>query len=416
MADTNPFASLLTPARLEQARDAEFAQKYANADPWTRMAAEAGHKIAKAERAAGRGLTEEDIIAQRNENIMAGAQSRYGELIKTGKMSPDEAQAEALQEAIAGFAANGSWEQALALTQPLNALRTQALERRKLKAEAVFQETRPDVELEKAAATTTRAEVAQQLADLRVAVAQAKTETEVAKMRADIARLEAMAAWYQRKDMEGPGEKGPAADDSVFAKKQRVTTNEAVMGAAAAVNLMTTIKTIGLENPRVLTAAGPIITQLTTVAEGAKALMQGNGYEPEKDAAKFTRLIKDNIADQRLQAVTLDLAFAFARVRDPGGRLSNQDVEKAIEIVSGRGSPQARMATLDQALAHMDKQIRSTIKIKESEGYGPTQEAVTLYEEALAGYKGTGAKPKEGEADKDGWVTLPNGVRVREKK
>jgi len=75
---------------------------------------------------------------------MTAAQSKHAELVKSGKVTADEAQASVLEDAIKQFAANGEWEQALSLTQPLNTLKEQAANRRKLLADASYSESRPE--------------------------------------------------------------------------------------------------------------------------------------------------------------------------------------------------------------------------------------------------------------------------------
>lgn len=397
---TNPFATLITPDMLEAQRAQAVQERYAGADPFVRMAAEAGYKLGKNSRAQGYGLTEEDIKAKRNQNVMSSAEQKYAELIKSGKMDAEEAQAAVLEEAIAGFSANGSWEQALALTQPLNAIRSQQLERRKLKAEAAFQESRPDIEAMKADASLIKAEAAVQQAEAAASRAQtandrAQTQMALDTARATLAMVQASVGGFRPPSGDGGGGEGQGGGGTVYDKKRRQGVNQQLLSAASAADLMAQIREIGIADPRALTRAGGVMTSIATISESTKALMRQEGYDPEADARKYSETIKANISDQQLQSLVTDLAFAFARVRDPGGRLSNQDVENAVKIVSGAGSPQARMAVLDRAFANLHKQTKNAVEISRSEGYAPTPEAESIYARSMALY---GEKVKPGDS------------------
>jgi hypothetical protein len=121
--------------------------------------------------------------------------------------------------------------------------------------------------------------------------------------------------------------------------------------------------------------------------------MQGQGYSITKtrEGNDVNDLVKRNINDQKLQSVTIDLAFAFARTRDPGGRLSNQDVENAIKIVTGSGSPQARLELLDKVAEDMDRGLRTKVAVARERNYAPADSSWQAYEEARAAYQGIGA-------------------------
>jgi len=392
----NPFGGLVTPDVLKAQREAEFAQKYQNADPWVAMAAKAGFDYREAARARGIGLEDIDKKAKRNESIMSGAQTRYAQLVRDGKMDASEAQAAVLEEAIAGFSANGEWEQALALTQPLNTLITQSNERRKLKADAAWAEQRPDVETAKAEATLARAEAALQNAQTNEDKSRYMSELTLA--RAELAR--AQADWNnRRKDGGEGGGKDPA--NSVTGLKERIKSNEHALGASSALRLMSDIREVGLSDPGALTQAGPISTAITTVGASARALIAGAGYENPyltKEAQEDVRgLVARNITDQKLQAKVVDLAFAFARVRDPGGRLSNQDVEMAMKIVTGTGSPAARLAVLDDAYLGLTADFENYQKSRQSLGVGATDEALLAVKENRDRYEALRAQGQKGQ-------------------
>ena len=410
---TNPFAGLITPSSLAAQRDAEFIEQYKGADPWVRMAADAGRDVGNRSRAMGIGLTPEDKKAALNEKVLSGAQTRYAQLVKDGKMTADEAQQAILSEAISQFAANGAWEEALTLTQPLNTLAKQAEERRKLKAEADYQESRPVTEAYKAQSGRMTAEA--NITRAEAAVASAKSLGELRSAQIDLAQARADHARAQTEgeyiEQANPGAK-KGKNDSVFVLKERVKSDEAVQGAAAAAMLFSQALDLGMQDPGALTFAGPLATQLSAVAEGTKAAMAGRNYSitTTREGSVLAGLIARNVKDAKLHALTTDLAFAFARIRDPGGRLSNQDVENAVKIVTGEGSPQARIAVLRQAFKGMDVNIRNYKKSRDASDIGPNDVAWSTYEEAFKGYKDVEAKyrrPAAGKAPAKGAAAGP---------
>lgn len=403
-ADTNPFASLMTPETLRAQRIAKMEEEYADADPWTKMAAQAGFGIRERMREQGKMLEPEDIKAQRNATVLSGAQKRYAQLVKDGKMSADEAQAAVLQEAIAGFAANGSFEQALALTGPLTDLTKSIQERQKLKAQTVREEqniindaVKTDADVMRAEATMKTAIARGDEAAARVAVAEYDKQLKAAQTRLADAR----AAAALRGDGDGSGEKLSPRKEKV-----QISTNELLLGNATAARIMKQVLDVGLENPAGMTAAGPISTQLAVLSSGAKALIRGQQLDPEIMADGKTpveQYIRNNVTDQKLQALVTDLAFAFARSRDPGGRLSNQDVEKAMEIVSGAGTPATRIAVLEQAYNNLVQHGKDAVRSAKSLGIGipddsvaMTEEAYSEFDSALAAHKSKYAKKKPG--------------------
>lgn len=350
----NPFASLITPEVLEAQREAEFAAKYQQADPWVRGAAEAGFKIGQVNRSRGIGLTEDDLKAKRNQEIMSQSQAKYSEAMASGTMDADEAQAVALEDAIKGFAQNGNWEQALALTQPLAQLKSQALERRKLKAEAINIESKPDAkEVDQAIA----AAKAQQAYDAKI------QQLELAAMRAQTAADRAAAQnalngvqsefllWKMQQEKDNPKDK----KESAQAYKERVKMNTGVRAAAETADLMADLRESIASNPGAATLAGDLLTKVMKYGEATKALVAAGGYDPKltKDGTKVGDWLRQNVDNEAQHAQVIALAYAFARAQDPGGRLSNQDLEQAARVVSGEGSPASRITLLDNAFTRI---------------------------------------------------------------
>lgn len=420
----NPFASLITPEVLEAQREAEFAAKYQQADPWVRGAAEAGFKIGQVNRQRGIGLTEDDVKAARNQQIMSQSQAKYAEAMATGTMDADEAQAVALEDAIKGFSQNGNWEQALALTQPLAQLKSQALERRKLKAEAINIESKPDAkEVDQAIA----AAKAQQQYDAKI------QQLELAAMRAQTAAdraeaqnaLNAVQAQFLLFKMQQEQDNPKTPKENAQQYKERVKMNTAVRSAAETADLMADLRESIASNPGAATLSGDLLTKVMKYGEATKAMVAGGGYDPKltKDGTKVGEWLRQNVDNESQHAQVIALAYSFARTQDPGGRLSNQDLEQAARVVSGEGSPASRIALLDNAFTRVARSAKGQIETGSDNtlALGPKTKAAV--EASFARYKALveSTKPQAapsaapGTPDKDGWTTMPNGARVRAK-
>lgn len=397
MADGNPFASLVTPEVLQAQRKAEFEQRYEGADPWVRMAAEGGFAIRENNRARGIGLGPQDIAAKRNAAIMTGAQSRFAQLVKDGKMTADEAQAAVMQEAIAGFSANGSWEQALALTGPWMEITKGIQERKKLLAQTTREEDNILNDRAKAEASVMTAQAALDRAKASGDLSAAKiAEIQYNKALTDatIRLRNAQAEKALRPDAEGDTKL------SAFKEKELVKNNSMILGHTTAARLMKQIFDIGVDNPAALTQAGPLSTQLSVLTSSTKALIEGRNFDPDMmndGKTTVSDFIRNNVSDVKLQSLVTDLAFAFARSRDPGGRLSNQDVENAQKIVSGAGSPQARIAVLVQAYNNMEAQVKDLVRSNKAVGINIPEDSINMFNEAGSEFKTTiatyGKKP-----------------------
>lgn len=361
MADnTNPFGALVTPEVLAAQRRAQFDQEYQGQNPWVKLAAEAGFNMREMDRARGIGLTPEERKANRNAEIMKASQSRYEEAIKGGKTA-DEAQAMVLEDSIREFAKNGEWEQALALTQPLNALKEQALERRKLLAEAQNLESKPEAKAIDQELASIKAQQSYEAAMGRLAVAEQNARTaqerldvqmQIAQMQRDLAQAKLDA------------KKGAKKDETAAQWKARRETNTAVAAAADSANLMADLRVLVKSNPGGLTPTGELATKLATYGTSAKAALQRDGWNPDrlKEGGTASEWVKLNVANARQRALVVQLAYAFARANDPGGRLSNQDLEQAMTVVSGQGDPQARLAVLDQAFSGLARSTTGKIQ------------------------------------------------------
>lgn len=426
MAGENPFGALVTPEVLSAQRRAQFDQEYQGQNPWVKLAAEAGFNMREQDRARGIGLTAEDQKARRNQEIMKASQAKYEGAISSGSTA-DEAQAQVLEEAIREFAKNGEWEQALSMTQPLNALKEQALERRKLKAEAENLESKPEAKALDQELAQIKAQQQYDTKMQQLAIMQQNAQTaqdrlgltmQIAQMQMDMAqaKLDAKAA-------EGPKE-------TAAQWKARRETNNAVASAAEAANLMADLRTLVKQNPGGLTATGDFATKMAAYGTSAKAALQRDGWNPDrlKDATQdgpqtASEWVKLNVSNVKQKALVTQLAYAFARSNDPGGRLSNQDLELALTVVSGGGDPKGRLDVLDQAFTGLARgttgKIQSALDMELPLGPNTASnwhKAVTRYggmaQESTSQRAGTApsSAPAAG-----GWQEVAPGVRMRVK-
>lgn len=122
----------------------------------------------------------------------------------------------------------------------------------------------------------------------------------------------------------------------------------------------------------------------------------------------------------------VQLAFAFARANDPGGRLSNQDLEQAKLVVTGEGTAKAKMDALDQAFAGLARstadKINTGIDMQVPLGARTNEswvKAVTRYgglAKASVEEGTRGPTVATGAPDAEGWMpTAEPGVRIRTK-
>lgn len=407
MAD-NPFAGIVTPDVLEAQRLQAATAPYQDAPAYTQLAAQAGAQLRNAFVKKGYGWTDEDAKAAAAQKVMQSAQSKYADYIKDGKMTSDDAQAAVLEDAIRGFSASGNWEQAIALTQPLNALKTQQLERNKLKAETSALEAKPDLLAAQAQAATAKigTDALRASADVDRATAalqNATTQAQLVQAQNDLREAQARLA-DARAGAVGQGTTANGIKkDSVFYQKELQKKQDTLSSTTGALALMADVRRAAVADPGALTGAGPLATTIAGMAATTRAVLQGSGYNPLKTAEgqDASTLISRSIKDQIIQAKTLDLAFMFAKARDPSGRLSNQDVNQAIQIVSGSGDPRARLAVLDSAANSMVRQIKRQSQEWTSQGWDIDATTLDNFNKAVQDYSAV-AKPQKATAAPSG--------------
>jgi hypothetical protein len=69
-----------------------------------------------------------------------------------------------------------------------------------------------------------------------------------------------------------------------------------------------------------------------------------------------------NVARGRFESLMMDLAYTLAKARDPGGRLSDADVNNAMMILGAAGSPTRMQAVLRDLASNTYGDIDTTIR------------------------------------------------------
>ena len=345
--DTNVFADILTPKNLRDKRRAELDKRFESRGFWAQEGARAGFQVSEALRNLGLNRTAEDLAAERNAEILQSSQKRYAEYVASGEMDPDEAQETVLGEAISALSMQGNYEAANSLIAPLQAIRLQRANRAKLLQDADYSAAR---------AEETRAGIP--LKANKAAAEGEKTAAEIAKLAAEARRADAEARKADRwTPSSGDGDSTEAPRKlSASEIKERIAMEHKAQAVNQAMGIITSARNIMQRNPRSATEWGPAAQQIARAGELGRTAMISNGVanpETTKEGVNAKQMISTSRASAELQSLMLSLAFAIARANDPGGRLSNQDVAQAIQIVSGMGSVQDRMAVLDSVAERM---------------------------------------------------------------
>ena len=100
MAEPNPFAGLIpSPDNLTARRELEFAEQSKGQSFWAQEAGRSGLKARQEAMRQGIAMGPEDARAIAAQNIMAGAQKRLADLVRSGTVDPLDAQEVAISEA-----------------------------------------------------------------------------------------------------------------------------------------------------------------------------------------------------------------------------------------------------------------------------------------------------------------------------
>ena len=364
---TNPFEALLTPASLKARREQEIQKKYSPMGFWANEMAQAGGTVRQALREQGVGLTPDDRRAALTEGLMQAGSRSFAEMVKEGA-DPDEAREGVLAETMREFMAAGDYQSAGLITQQLDALSKQKMERRKLKADIEFAESRPELEAAKVEAQAQRAEAAGRTAE----AAALRAENEALRNPSVIQKNISQAGQADRSPVVRPvgGGGGAAAgkDTGVRPNASTVATmNDQVAAALGLLDKASKYETLlatrpGLTAPAAAWAAwaqsqasgflnftgGGVSPNVLTDSERAVYLSERSKVQAKANELKVDKAVFDSLA--------LDLAYAIARTND-SGRLSNQDFEVALKILGGSPDATAAIATLRNSVGGRVKNI-----------------------------------------------------------
>jgi len=359
----NPFDSLrpLTPGGLERQRTADMLALQPNASFWVREAGLSGIKARRRLADKGIAVTPEDQRAITTQEIMAGAQKRLADLVKSGGLDPMDAQEQAIKETMQAFMQAGDFEAAQGLLPGLNQIRTYKDEQNKLRSE-------------------TAENLAQGQQALSAADLSDERATDLVEKRPSAIRLnEARAGYYDRMpqprapgkgDEEGPTMSERAQTDGMEVLRstftvydtmhdllQLVTQSPGVMSGAAGVQAGIQNKMQGLAN--YFSSKGGNIGGFENLSTSPDDSRDSGGKSPKLIAAQSrqkTYKLADRLNVDRtlFESMVINAAYSIARANDPGGRLSNNDFDYALQMLGAVDDPAAAKA----AFANLARQTK----------------------------------------------------------
>lgn len=172
-----------------------------------------------------------------------------------------------------------------------------------------------------------------------------------------------------------------AADNGVTTKTGHKKRLNEINATKSAVRRASRIAEMLVKDPNVLTTAQGLQKAVVNLSQefgaAAKALDIREGKlkrGQEWVAERASEIAPEARARGVTDALILDLAYSMARMRDPGGRLSDKDVELAISMIGGRNaSPDVVYRTLLEQTALSVRDHRDSMKqLFAAEGFADT--------------------------------------------
>lgn len=337
----NVFAGILTPEVVQAERQAKSDKQWgAFNDPWVSMAANYGLELRKALNDKGIALSPEDEKAYRNEAILKEASQSVRDDLESGKLAPGDADKELLNRSMGAFVQAGDYEAAAGVAAQLREIG---------KAEA---------EIQKLYAARYSSLMSGDKDSIDATRILGRTEPEIDLLEAQAQKERALA---------GKADREPAAKGKGDGGLGNLTPSEAgkimqvARGSLGAQRGMLKIGQLLHANPGIGSEAGKAISKWRSELHGAmnylgtkekaedyeKAVLPNiEKYGTFRQQAKALKARGIVINAEEYKAVTMDLAYALAKARDPGGRLSDADVANAMSILGQTGNPAAQMAIL----------------------------------------------------------------------
>lgn len=190
-------------------------------------------------------------------------------------------------------------------------------------------------------------------------------------------------------------------------------------------------------NPDALSAASKGAKELDKFSSQLVAAAHvANGNTTSDGTNLDTWMKSNNVTNSRMQSMIISLAFSIAKAQNGTGRITDRDLIAAKETLGGDNpNPAVITSNLNDMLTARTNELDDRIGYLDSDGSAPPfvhamknmvaakrQGYAKNHAEWIKGqYESTsGATPQTSPqapaAAADGWVTLPNGVRIREKK
>lgn len=363
-----PFAGLTTPRSLEARRRAESQARYANEGFWVQRAAEHGQDL-KAEFARlGYGLDDEDIRAQAHEKLLVSVMQDAKLAIDAGELSPDEAQGYIMQTAMTALLDAGDYEAANEIAPQLTEWQ---------KGRLALDKIRSEIGKEQSQAYQAQATGTRQLTDARRLAA--RTPEEVALLQEQQETQRSIQEKNRRIDPAKPAE-GPE-DPADFWRTYKPTASAADKFAQQFPNTITAFQKMTglyqhvLQAPGIGSRSAARIAASLDEAIGIGKLFRSVGDKDDlaANASVEARALTEKLSEKELKqelrrrrlnvdykdyrSRVMDLAYSLAKAADPGGRLSNADIDNALEIIGSSGDPQAQAVVLRRVMEDTYKRL-----------------------------------------------------------
>lgn len=174
---------------------------------------------------------------------------------------------------------------------------------------------------------------------------------------------------------------------------------ESAMATGQFLGELGNLKQLILDNPRVLTVGGKGLALLNNLRGQAVNALRSRGVSEGEIVSEANRaedqMLRAGISDAQVRSALLGLAYARAKSLDPQGRLSNQDVEIAIQMfgASNQGDFRTTLAVLDQMADSSVRRAQIGAQYLQKKPDDPLLHALGLQ---YANYQGIKARPAPG--------------------
>lgn len=168
---------------------------------------------------------------------------------------------------------------------------------------------------------------------------------------------------------------GPLVDLSGLAKKEQVKVltktrkeiNEQKQAALTVVRGANRISKILGSDASPLAVVGFVARLGNSITEQARAIASVAGLSINPERYNFDAFPETAVKSVQVRTNVLSLAFAVARSREPGGRLSDRDVQLSLDsLAAGSGSTLQMRAALGEIVGNTIQNIDDFIAINES--------------------------------------------------